>query len=138
MDSLGSSGLSLAFRNNDKVMFNKSFRVMHIETKKPVIENTVFDAVSILKTVFGFMVMQTVDRGLVNHYTPLYSYFENLDIAYDERYKKIITRMALSHTSGFPNWRYLTDNGYDPNGKLRIDFEPGAEYRYSGDGYQYG
>ena len=40
--------------------------------------------------------------------------------------------MVLSHRSGFPNWR--TDN---PDNELKIQFEPGTAFFYSGEGYQY-
>ena len=47
----------------------------------------------------------------------------------DPRYKKITARMLLSHTSGFPNWRWFNDDR-----KLNINFEPGSRYAYSGEG----
>ena len=37
--------------------------------------------------------------------------------------------MLLSHTSGLPNWRWFADDK-----KLRIYFEPGARFAYSGEG----
>jgi CubicO group peptidase (beta-lactamase class C family) len=37
--------------------------------------------------------------------------------------------MLLSHTCGFPNWRALEDDR-----KLKIHFEPGSRYAYSGEG----
>jgi CubicO group peptidase (beta-lactamase class C family) len=40
--------------------------------------------------------------------------------------------MVLSHRSGFPNWR---ENEEDK--KLKIKFDPGTDYEYSGEGYQY-
>ena len=40
--------------------------------------------------------------------------------------------MVLSHRTGFPNWR---ENEEDK--KLKIKFEPGTSYEYSGEGYQY-
>lgn len=42
--------------------------------------------------------------------------------------------MCLSHTTGFPNWRFLTSNGFDIDGKLYFQFEPGERYSYSGEG----
>jgi hypothetical protein len=39
--------------------------------------------------------------------------------------------MLLSHTSGFPNWRAFEDDR-----KLKIHFEPGSRYAYSGEGIQ--
>ena len=40
--------------------------------------------------------------------------------------------MALTHQTGFPNWR--TDY---PDKQLFIQFEPGTNYYYSGEGYKY-
>jgi len=34
----------------------------------------------------------------------------------------------LSHQTGFPNWR---------NGKLEFEFEPGIQWQYSGEGFEY-
>ena len=137
MDSLGIPALSFAYINDNRVVYTKNFGVENTETKESVTDKTLFDAASISKTVFSFFVMQQVDNGLLTLDTPLYKYWENPDIEHDERYKKITARMALSHTTGFPNWRYLTSKGYDPNGKLRIEFEPGTQYQYSGEGYKY-
>ena len=40
--------------------------------------------------------------------------------------------MVLSHQSGFPNWRENEDDQ-----QLKIKFNPGTDYLYSGEGYQY-
>ena len=40
--------------------------------------------------------------------------------------------MVLSHQGGFPNWRED-----EADGQLRLHFDPGTGYRYSGEGYQY-
>ncbi len=37
--------------------------------------------------------------------------------------------MCLDHTTGFPNFRW-----FEPDGKLRIKFEPGTRVSYSGEG----
>jgi CubicO group peptidase (beta-lactamase class C family) len=62
---------------------------------------------------------------------PLPDYASYRDLANDPRYKKITPRMLLSHTSGFPNLRWLNDDR-----KLNINFEPGSRYAYSGEGMQ--
>ena len=51
------------------------------------------------------------------------------DLKEDERYKKITARMCLSHTTGFPNWRW-----FEADKKLKIKFNPGTRYSYSGEG----
>lgn len=35
--------------------------------------------------------------------------------------------MSLSYTTGLPSWRW-----FEPDQKLRIHFEPGERYSYSG------
>lgn len=37
--------------------------------------------------------------------------------------------MCLSHTTGFPNWRW-----FEADEKLKIKFDPGSRYSYSGEG----
>jgi D-alanyl-D-alanine-carboxypeptidase/D-alanyl-D-alanine-endopeptidase len=40
--------------------------------------------------------------------------------------------MCLDHSTGFANWRW-----YEPDQKLRVNFEPGSKYSYSGEGMVY-
>ncbi len=40
--------------------------------------------------------------------------------------------MVLSHSTGFPNWRF-----FYPENRLFIQFSPGTEFFYSGEGYMY-
>ena len=138
MDSLNIPGLSMAFINNDKIVYHAALGVKNIETQEKINDATIFDAASMSKTVFSFFTLKMVDDGLLDLDIPLYTYMEYPDIAYDERYKSITARMVLSHTSGFPNLRYLDEKGnYNPKGKLTITFEPGTKFQYSGEGYEY-
>ena len=130
--SMDIPGLSIAVINNSKVVYHNTFGYASKEEKLPVTEKTIFEAASLSKSVFAFFVMQFVEEGKLDLDKPLYEYLEYPDIAYDERYKQITARMVLSHQSGFPNWRES-----DANGTLRINFEPGTDYLYSGEGYQY-
>ena len=45
------------------------------------------------------------------------------------RYGLITARMALSHSTGFPNWRM-----FEPDGRLKFLFAPGSRHSYSGEG----
>ena len=138
MDSLNMPGLSIAFINGDKIVYHKALGYKNSETQERVSDSTIFDAASMSKTVFSFFTMKIVEEGLLDLDTPLYKYMEYPDIAYDERYKLITARMVLSHTSGFPNLRYLDEQGnYNPTRKLTIEFQPGTKYQYSGEGYEY-
>src|SRR5262249_52342605 len=49
----------------------------------------------------------------------------------DPRAGKITARHVLSHTSGLPNWRHAASE------PLTLAFDPGTQYRYSGEGYYF-
>jgi serine-type D-Ala-D-Ala carboxypeptidase/endopeptidase len=77
-----------------------------------------------------------LDKPLVDYLTkPLPDYKINgfrrgyQDLKDDKRYEKITARMCLTHTTGFPNWRW-----FESDKKLKIKFEPGTRYSYSGEG----
>jgi CubicO group peptidase (beta-lactamase class C family) len=92
---------------------------------------------SFSKVAFAYLVLQLADQGTLDLDKPVYQYLPKplsdypnyADLAGDPRYARITARMLLSHTSGFPNWRYLEDDR-----KLRIHFEPGSRFAYSGEG----
>lgn len=132
MKELNMAGMSFAFINEGEMTYHKTFGYASLEEKKPVTNQTIFEAASMSKSVFAYFVMKYVEEGKLDLDKPLYEYLPYPDIAYDERYKKITARMVLSHRSGFPNWR--SDH---KGNKLFIKFEPGTDYCYSGEGYQY-
>lgn len=132
MDTLNIPGLSIAVINDSEVVYHQTFGYANLEKKLPVTNKTIFEGASMSKSVFAFFVMKYVEEGKLDLDKPLYEYLPFPDIAHDERYKKITGRMVLSHRSGFPNWR---ENEKDK--KLKIKFEPGTDYEYSGEGFQY-
>jgi len=132
MDSMKLPGLSIAIINDAKIIYHRTFGVTNVDTKEKVSEETLFDAGSMSKTPFTYLVMKMIEQGILNLDTPLYTYLPYPDIAYDERYKLITARMVLCHTSGFPNWRILNKDQ-----KLNIKFAPGTQFLYSGEGFEY-
>ena len=132
MDSLGIPGMSIAIINDAEIVYHRALGVTNVETKEKVTDETLFDAGSMTKTPFAFLVMKMVEKGILNLDQPLYTYLPYPDIAYDERYKLITARMVLCHTSGFPNWRIMNKDQ-----KLDIKFTPGTQYLYSGEGFEY-
>ena len=107
------------------------------EKNLPETVDSVVYAASFTKVAFAYLVMQLVDKGLLDLGKPVYQYLPKplpeypnyTDLANDPRYQRITARMLLSHTSGFPNWRAFEDDR-----KLKIHFEPGSRYAYSGEG----
>ncbi|MDW9379518.1 serine hydrolase domain-containing protein [Chryseobacterium sp. JV558] len=128
MDSLQIRALSMALIKDNKIVYFKAAGTKNTQLQ-PVDEHTVFEAASMTKPMFAYIVLQLAKEKTLNLDTPLYTYLPNNDIAYDKRYTLITARMVLDHTTGFPNWR--GDN------KLTINFTPGTKFDYSGEGYEY-
>jgi len=104
---------------------------------------TIFQAASLSKPVVATLALKLALRGKLDLNRPLsellpdgYIHRQNLfalreppivDVVPSEMLKKVTARDLLSHTSGLPNW--------SSTGPLRLTFEPGARWQYSGEGY---
>ncbi len=138
------TGLVLSILNNNKTVFTRAYGYRNKETGKRMDTSTVVAGASFSKAVFAFLVLKLVDEGVIDLDKPIYQYLDKplpeyadyTDLTRDDRWKLITPRMCLSHTTGFPNWRFLGARtaDYDPNGKLAIYFKPGTKYAYSGEG----
>lgn len=127
MTAAGIPGLSLAYVKNGKIAETYHLGVRSFDTGAPVDEGTVFAAASLSKPIFAYGVMKLVEAGQLDLDRPLYQYLEYEDLQHDDRYKKITARLALSHTSGLPNWRR--------GPQLDFQYDPGERFRYSGEGF---
>jgi CubicO group peptidase (beta-lactamase class C family) len=131
------TGAGVAIFNNGKIAYLKAYGFRDKEKNLPLTVNSVMSAASLSKVAFAYMTMELVDQGLLDLDKPVYQYLPKplpeypnyADLANDSRYKRITARMLLSHTSGFANWRSFEDDR-----KLRIHFEPGSKFAYSGEG----
>lgn len=131
------TGVDIAILNDGKVAYMKSYGLRDKGKDLPLTPGSVMTAASLTKSTFAYMVMQFVQEKIIDLDKPVYEYLPKplpeyasyRDLAGDSRYKKITTRMLLSHTAGFPNLRAYTDDH-----KLSINFEPGSRFAYSGEG----
>ncbi len=136
MDSLNVKGISIAVINDAKVVYHRAFGIANIYSLDTVNDQSLFEAASVSKPIFAYFVMKLVEKGVLDLDTPLYKYMPYPDIVHDDRYKLITARMVLNHTTGFPNWR--SNNFFNQqDGKLYLNFIPGAKFSYSGEGYVY-
>jgi len=130
-------GVSIAVIRDGELLWTTGFGVKSTETNEPVTDETVYEAASFSKPVYAYAVMKLVESGELDLDKPLIEYVSDVYIEKnylgrkidDERFRKITARMVMSHTPGFPNWR-----GRD---SLKINFEPGEKFSYSGEGFGY-
>jgi CubicO group peptidase (beta-lactamase class C family) len=131
------TGMGLAILQDGKIAYLKGYGFRGQEKHLALTTDSVMSAASFSKVAFGYLAMQMVEQEALNLDQPVYEhlpkalpeYDDHKDLAGDARYKKITARMLLSHTSGLPNWRWFADDK-----KLRIYFEPGSRFAYSGEG----
>lgn len=137
------SGVGVSIFNNNKTVFTKTYGLANVQKKILLQQFSVMYACSFAKTVFAYIASQYIQEKLFDLDKPLVEYLSKplpdykingwrrgyQDIKDDERYKKITARMCLTHTTGFPNWRW-----FESDKKLKFKFDPGTRYSYSGEG----
>ena len=149
MDSAAVTGLSVVILNNNEIAYQKAFGYANLVKEDSLDLNHVFYAASFSKAVFGYLVAQLASEKVIDLDRPIQKYLDTpipeipfdrewkgyQDLKADLRYEQITARMCLSHTTGLPNWRWLTKEAdFDRNGKLHFFFDPGTRYSYSGEG----
>ena len=139
-------GMGVAVIDRGKVGYIRAYGVRNAKGD-PLTTDTVMYGASLTKTVFAYTVMQLVDQRKLTLDAPLKTYLDKplptygpdpvfpdkygpyKDLANDSRWEKITPRMCLTHSTGFANFWFI-----EPDQKLRIHFEPGTRYAYSGEG----
>lgn len=131
------SGTGIAIFHGGKIVYLKTYGFRDTEKELPLTPDSVMTSASLSKAAFATAVMHLTQNHLLDLDKPITQYLpkplpeypQYADLQGDDRWKKITLRILLSHTSGFPNWR-----SFENDRKLRIHFEPGTRYAYSGEG----
>jgi CubicO group peptidase (beta-lactamase class C family) len=131
------TGAGIALFNDGKIAYLKAYGFRDRDKNLPLTVDSVMSAASISKVAFAYLAMELVDKGALDLDKPVCQYLPKAlpeyptyaELANDPRYRRITARMLLSHTSGFANWRWMEEDR-----KLKIHFDPGSRYAYSGEG----
>jgi D-alanyl-D-alanine-carboxypeptidase/D-alanyl-D-alanine-endopeptidase len=132
------STLAVAVVQDDRVVYERILGSVDRKTRKPADSRTVLRAASLSKPVFSYLVMKLVDEGLLRLDQPLADFIDPPFTAYpeyaslkeDARHRALTAAILLSHSAGFTNWRRPRWTG-----PLEIQFSPGEDFSYSGEGY---
>ena len=137
-------GLAIAVIEDGRVAQVRTWGIRNAQGQ-PLSQDTVMYGASLTKAVFAYAVMQLSEEGKLDLDASIASYLpkplpEYVDtsskstawqhLAGDERWRKLTPRILLTHSSGLPNFA-----SQEPDGRLRLHFEPSTRYAYSGVGF---
>ncbi len=134
MAELHVPGVAIALIQDRRLVWSRGYGVRNAQTREPVTPGTVFEAASMSKPIFGLLALQLVERGRLDLDRPLEAYGPEQMLPEQPERRRVTARMALSHTSGFPNWR---PGGEEREGPIPLRFTPGSRFSYSGEGIFY-
>ena len=149
MERANVTGLAISILNENQIVYRNAFGYANYDKKTSLQINHSFYGASLSKAVFGYLVSVLANEKVIDLDKPLQEYVDFplyelksgnkwrgfQDLKNDKRLEKITARMCLTHTTGFQNWRWIPRPN-DPKNKnqLKIYFEPGTQYYYSGEG----
>ena len=144
-------GLSVAVIKDFRIVWARAYGVKDLETKEPVTTETLFQAGSISKSVNATIAMKKVEQGKISLDANINDKLTSWKLPENEltAKKPVTLRRLLSHTAGttvhgfpgyaitdkLPTLQQVLDGAAPANtAPVRVDLEPGTQYRYSGGG----
>jgi len=152
MKRYGVPGLSIAVIRDSKIEWARGYGLADVEEKKPVGPETLFQAGSISKPVAAMGALVLVQDGKLSLTADINTYLKSWKVPSNEHTAKapVTLERLLSHTAGltvhgFPGYAagapvptvpQVLDGASPANtAPVRVDLDPGTQYRYSGGGY---
>ncbi|MEL6709017.1 MAG: serine hydrolase domain-containing protein [Pseudomonadota bacterium] len=126
-------GVGVAVIEDGEFSWQGNYGTSNIETGKPIDNQTLFQAASLTKPVFAYVVLRLIDAGIIGFEDRLVDTYRPDDLS-DSRWNDQITvRHVLTHQTGLPNWRPADEE----TALLQPAFEPGTGYSYSGEAFHW-
>jgi CubicO group peptidase (beta-lactamase class C family) len=126
-------GVSVARISGDDIT-TETAGVINADTHEAVSDTTVFEAASLSKPVFAYIVLKMAERGEIDLDRPLHEYcdFGPPDMRGSANYEKLTARMVLSHQAGLPN-------EFDPDHGVPFAYvsAAGKNFDYSGEAFRF-
>lgn len=116
----------------------KSLKFSYKETGKADYEKeAVFQAASLSKVVFAYIVMKMYDKGEIDIDRPLYEYTDIDRFVDKDQAKKLTARLILMHRSGIDDWAASPSSDEWPTSPIKFTFPVDSIFGYSGEGYAF-
>ncbi|GAB3020374.1 serine hydrolase [Bowmanella dokdonensis] len=103
-----------------------------LDDNRPAPQNALFKVASLTKPIVTLLTLKLAHAGRLDLDEPLSKYWVDPDLVSDNRVHLLTPRIVLTHQTGFPNWRWMSDDK-----KLSFNFAPGQGHGYSGEGFEY-
>jgi CubicO group peptidase (beta-lactamase class C family) len=120
---------AVAFIQNGEIAWTATYGEQ--EAGVSTTPETLFNIASMTKPFAAETALRLASTNKIDLDEPMSAYWIDPDIIDDPRHALLTPRIALQHRTGFPNWRYQTDD------ILTFNSEPGTKTGYSGEGYTY-
>lgn len=98
----------------------------------PASSATLFNVASLTKLITAETTFRLVAKDMLELDTPFSDVYVDPDLSGDTRHQALTPKLALTHTTGFPNWRFFL-----PDNTLTFQNSPGSAFGYSGEGFEY-
>jgi CubicO group peptidase (beta-lactamase class C family) len=150
MKLLNINGISIAVISNYKIEWARGYGFADVSEKRPVTENTLFQAASVSKSINSLGVLKLVQERKIDLNTDINKYLVRWKFPYNPEFGgPITTSQLLSHTGGltvhgFPGYEKgmdvpslpkILDGAYPANTEaVRSIAKPGKQVIYSGGG----
>jgi CubicO group peptidase (beta-lactamase class C family) len=144
-------GVSIAVINNYELEWAKGYGTMDNNTVGPVTTETIFEAASTSKFVTAVLVLNFVQKGLIDLDKDVNDYLKSWQIPENDftQVEKVTIRRLLTHKAGLPTTNFSHDdkfgyptllnvlNGVSPalNAPAVPELIPGSQWQYSNVAY---
>jgi len=143
-------GVSIAIIRDGEIEWARGFGKADVEDERPVTPDTLFQAASISKPVAATAALRMVEEGLLDLDEDVNQKLTSWQVPANEHTAKkpVTLRGLLTHSAGmtvhgFPGYAEGVEapdavgvlEGEGNTDPIRVDMEPGTEWRYSGGGY---
>jgi len=140
MNQYNIPGLAIGIVKDDSILYTRGYGVNSLKSQELITANTIFHTGSVSKIFTALAVMNLVKDGRLSLDDKLVDVVPNLNFN-DKRIQDITIKNLLNHTSGIPdvmfyNWSKnnqadATLKNYIRNKKLKVEFAPSTNYKYS-------